>query len=140
MREREERDEREEKIKKKLALFFFSSFRKKNATLSPITGVQTDYKLVSSSKGDAAAVAAAGSGEKNQQQAGPLLYYSSSRGLFLSVPAAESGAASASASASASAAALLTASISSPPIVRCAATGAWKRARPITDDGGKSGS
>ena len=44
---------------------------------------------------------------------GDALLYSTSRGLW-AVPGA-------------------------PGVVRCAATGAWKRARPVTDDGGRSG-
>ena len=97
---------------------------------TPFTGVQTDYKLVFSSEAGEAAAAGSG-GEDEQRQApssGGPLYYSSSRGLYLS------------AAVSASAASASAAIISSPPRVRCAISGTWKRARPVTDDGGKSGS
>jgi hypothetical protein len=102
-----------------------------NAPGLVINGVETDYKLVP--EAERAAAQNGGNGGSSGS-----LFYSSSRGLYLDAANASASAACASAvNANGNGA---SASISSPPRVRCAATGAWKRARPVTDDGGKSGS
>lgn len=106
---------------------FFGHLKKKKKISR--AGVQTDYKLVSE----------AGGGDQRSGNGGHL-YYSSSRGLFLDAATLAERATSVNAATNVGAAVAAAATVSSPPRVRCAATGAWKRARPITDDGGKSGS